>query len=204
LDMVQHASIQYFLDGAEFNSGMQRLKMSGKDAVVSTQLSGLGILALISGVEQKLFSREILIARIQKIVNFLEKAESIHGAYPSLMDGRTGKGVFVDPTVNNVDLHGTSYLIQGLLVAQQYLNHDNSIENAIRNKITSIWNAVEWRRFVNTDSYLYTNWSPQTGFDKAVALLGRDALSTYLIALASPSHNIELESYHVALNKSYV
>jgi len=204
LSMVQHANIQYFIDGAEFNSGMQQLKMSGEGAIVSLKLTGLGIMALITGAEQKMFSREVLIARIQKIVDFLKDAESIHGAFPALLDGRTGKGVFAASSDHAIDLHGTSYLIQGLLVAKEYLNHENAVETGIRQQITSIWNAVEWKYFMKPGSpFLFTNWSSESEFENALPLLGRDALSTYLIALASPSHNIELESYHQALTRTY-
>lgn len=204
LDMVHYANIQYFIDGMEFNSGMQLLRMGGKDAIVSPRTTGVGIMALISGAEQKLITREVLVGRIKKIVDFLEKAESYHGAFPALLDGRTGKGVYSDPGVHVVDLKATSYLMQGLLVANQYLTHDNDVERNIRAKISKLWNAVEWNNFVKPDShYLFTLWSPERGFDQALPLLGRDALSTYLIALASPLHNIELESYRQALTRSY-
>ena len=204
LDMVHYANIQYFIDGMEFNSGMQQLRMGGKGATVSPRITGVGIMALISGTEQKLITREVFVGRVKKIVDFLEKAESHHGAFPALMDGRTGKGVFADANVHVVDLKATSYLMQGLLVAKQFLNHDNDVERDIRAKINKLWNAVEWKNFVKPDShYLFTLWSPEKGFDQAVPLLGRDALSTYLIALASPLHNIELESYRQALTRSY-
>jgi len=204
LDMFHHANIQYFIDGVEFNSGMQQLRMSGKDAIVSLKLTGVGIMALISGTEQKMLTREIFIGRLQKIVDFLEHAESYHGAFPALIDGRTGKGVFADTNNHVVDLNGTSYLIQGLLVAKQYLNHENAVEEGIRNKISKIWSAVEWKEFQKPGSqYLFTNWSLENSFDSAVPLLGRDALATYLIALSSPSYNIELESYRQALTHSY-
>ena len=204
LDMVHHANIQYFIDGMEFNSGMQLLRLGGKDATVSPRTTGVGIMALISGTEQKLITREVLVGRIKKIVDFLGKAQSYHGAFPALLDGRTGKGIFSDPNVPIVDLKATSYLMQGLLVAKQYLKHDNQVERDIRDRIDRLWGAVEWNKFVKTGShYLFTLWSPEKGFDEAVPLLGREALSTYLIALASPLHNIELESYRQALTRSY-
>ena len=204
LNMVHNANIQYFIDGVEFNSGMQQLRMSGKDAIVSTKLTGVGLMALISGTQQKLLSREVLIGRVQKIIDFLGRSESFHGAFPALLDGRTGKGIFVDPANRVVDLKATSYLIQGLLVAKEYLNHENAVEASIRNKIDKIWNSVEWKEFVKPGSpFLFTYWSVDNGFNEATPLVGRDALSTYLIATSSPSYNIELESYRQALNLSY-
>src|SRR5690606_9484582 len=79
LDMVQHANIRYFVDGSEFNSGMHLLRFGSKDAIVSPKLTGVGLMALISGVEQKVLTREALVSRVQKIVGFLKGAETIHG-----------------------------------------------------------------------------------------------------------------------------
>lgn len=201
LNMVHQSNIQYFIDGMEFNSGMQQLRMSGKDATVSTKLTGLGIMALISGVQQKMISREQFISRMQKIVAFIGNVETYHGAFPALMDGRSGKGVYHNATIHSVDLNATSYLIQGLLVAQQYLDHNNEVEAALRTKISNVWHAVQWNAFLKPGvPYLFTNWSVEEGFANARPLLGRDALSTYLIALSSTSYNIELTSYHQALN----
>lgn len=191
LNMVQQANVEYFVDGSEFNSGMQQLRRSHNDAIVSSKLTGIGIMALISGVNQKMIPRNILIDRLSKISNFLADAESIHGAYPALLDGRTGKGVFSNPDNPVIDLDGTSYLIQGLLVAKQYLNQQDATEAAIRNKITAISNAVEWNKFMQPGSpFLFTNWSVDTDFGEAIPLVGREALSTYLIAWASPAYNI--------------
>src|SRR5690606_1203351 len=181
LNMVQRANIEYFIDGAEFNSGMQLFRRSHNDAIVSSKLTGIGIMALISGVNQKIIPRSVLVDRLNKIVSFLASAESIHGAFPTLLDGRTGKGVFPDPDNPIVDLDGTSYLIQGLLVAKQYLNQQDAIETAIRNNIAVISNAVEWNKFMQPESpYLFTNWSVNTNFDYATPLMERETLSTYL------------------------
>jgi len=204
LNMVQKANIEYFVDGTEFNSGMQLFRRSNNDAIVSSKLTGMGIMALISGVNQKMIPRDILIDRLSKISGFLASAESIHGAFPTLLDGRTGKGVFSDPDNPIVDLDGTSYLMQGLLVAKQYLNQQDATEAAIRTKITSISNAVEWNKFVKPGSpFLFTNWSINSNFDDATPLMEREALSTYLIAWASPAYNIPFnDSVSIAKNLS--
>jgi len=204
LNMVQQANIEYFIDGAEFNSGMQLFRRSHNDAIVSSKLTGIGIMALISGVNQKMIPRSVLIDRLNKISSFLASTESIHGAFPALLDGRTGKGIFSNPDNPIVDLDGTSYLIQGLLVAKQYLNQQDAVEAAIRKKIISISNAVEWNKFMKPgSSFLFTNWSVNTDFDEATPLMEREALSTYLIAWASPAYNIPFnDSISIAKNLS--
>src|SRR3546814_19227678 len=76
---------------------MQQFKISHGNAIVSSKLTGVGIMALISGVNQKMIPRSVLVDRLSKISDFLTSAESIHGAFPALMDGRTGNGVFPNP-----------------------------------------------------------------------------------------------------------
>lgn len=202
LNMVQQANVEYFVEGSEFNSGMQQFRRSLGSAVVSSKLTGIGIMALISGVNQKMIPRSVLIDRLGKIGDFLASAESIHGAFPALLDGRTGKGVFSNPHNPIIDLDGTSNLIQGLIVAKQYLNPQDATEAAIMNKITSIVNAVEWKEFMKPESpFLFTNWSVDTSFEEATPLLGREALSTYLIAWASPAYNIPFND-SIAITKN--
>jgi hypothetical protein len=191
LDMVQRANVEYFVDGTEFNSGMQQINRSSNDAVVSSKLSGIGIMALISGVNQEMIPRNVLIDRLTKICNFLSQAESIHGAFPALLDGRTGRGVFSDPANPVIDLDGTSYLMQGLLVAKQYLDQQDAAEASIRNKITTIVNKVEWNVFMEPNSsFLFTKWSVNSNFIDAEPLVGRESIATYLLAWASPAYNI--------------
>lgn len=204
LDMIQQANIQYFVDGSEFNSGMQEFRRSRNDAIVSSKLSGIGIMAMISGVNQKMIPRSVLIDRLGKITEFLSSAESIHGAFPALLNGRTGKGVFSNPANPVIDLDGTSYLMQGLLVAKQYLNQKDASESALRSKITAIVNGVEWNQFMMPKSpFLFTNWSVDTNFEGAMPLQGRKALSTYLMAWASPAYNIPLsDSISIARDTS--
>ena len=71
------------------------------------------------------------------MVNFLNKANSYHGVFPHWMDGATGKTIPFSRKDDGADLVETSFLFQGLLCARQYFNHDNTIENELRNRITS-------------------------------------------------------------------
>lgn len=205
LDMVQTTNIQYFHDAAEINSGLQLLRMSGKDAYVSTGKSALGILAYISAAEQKKITREVLAGRILKLVSFLEGAENFHGAFPAILDGRTGRGVYPEQGSRQVDLEASSALIQALIVAKQYMNHENEVETNIRSKISSLCNRVEWNFFIKPGSeYLFTGWSPETEFSEATPLVGRTTMATYVVALSSLSHNIEMSSFNSAMKKAVV
>src|SRR5690606_11328923 len=52
--------------------------------------------------------------------------------------------------------------------------------------------------------YLFTGWSPETEFSEATPLVGRSTMATYLVALSSLAHNIELSSFKSAMEKAVV
>jgi len=91
LTMVQEASFRYYWEGAETNSGMAKENIPGRQNMIASGASGFGIMALIVGTERGFISRNESVARFVKIVGFLEKAETFHGAYPHFIDGPSGK-----------------------------------------------------------------------------------------------------------------
>jgi hypothetical protein len=92
--------------------------------------------------------------------------------------------------------------MQALLVSKQYFNQNNDSETDLRNRITKIWRAVEWNAFVNPENlYLFNKWSSQNGIREGTPLSGLSSLYLYIMGLASPENNINLESYYKALTK---
>lgn len=207
VSMVQNANVNYFVDGEEFNSGMQLRHLYNQSSEVSLKKTGVGILALIAGIKDDFQARDKLLKRLEKVLSFLEDAESAHGAFPEFMDGRTGKAVYRDKSDRQdealiVDLESTGILIQALLVSKQYFNQNNDREANLRNRITKIWRATEWKAFVNSDDlYLYNKWSARNGINEGTPLSGLSSLYLYIMGLASPENNINLESYYQALTK---
>lgn len=200
LTMVQEASFRYYWEGAEPNSGLAKENIPGRKHMIATGASGFGIMALLVGTERGFITREESVARFVKIVNFLEKAETFHGVYPHFMDGITGKVVpFFGHRDNGADLVETSFLMEGLLAARQYFAGKNSDEQLIRDKITSIWEKVEWDWFrQEPDSkFLYWHWSPDQGWVINHKLIGwNETMVTYLLAIASPTHPVPASMYY--------
>jgi hypothetical protein len=120
-------------------------------------------MALLVGAERKFITRQQLVDRFKKIVSFLEKAETFHGAFPHFIAGNTGKvEPFFGKRDNGGDLVETSFLLQGLIAARAYFKENNNDEEQIRKGITSIWERIEWdwyRRFPDS-KFLYWHWSP--------------------------------------------
>lgn len=202
ISMVQKANVNYLSDGEEFNSGMQLKNITNQNSLVSARNTGAGILALISSVKDDFERKEQLFKRLEKIISFLEKAESVHGVFPELMNGRTGKASRNEDDDSQlvVNLESTGLLMQSLLVAKEYFNQSNEVERQLRARIEKLWRAVEWNAFMKENNpYLYNEWSAEEGLNTGTPLSGLGKMYLYIMALASPEFNIDLDSYQQAL-----
>jgi hypothetical protein len=200
LTMVQEASFRFYWEGAEAASGLAKESIPGRHNMIATGASGFGLMALIAGAERKFITREQAVERFLKIVNFLEKADKFHGAVSHFIDGPSGKvEPFFGPRDNGGDLVETSFLMQGLITARAYFNKTGAKEKEIRDKITKIWQDVEWswyRRYPQ-NKYLFWHWSPDNEWIINHQLIGwNETMVTYLMAIASPSHGIPSAMYY--------
>lgn len=197
LTLVQRRTFDYFYDFGHPVSGLARERNTSGNTVTSGG-SGFGIMALVVGVHRNFITRTEGLARMQKIVNFLKnKAQRFHGAYPHWLDGSTGAVIPFSVKDNGGDLVETSFLIQGLLTARQYFNGTDPAEVTLRSDITGIFNSVEWDWYrKDNGNTLYWHWSPNYGWEMNHQLRGwNEALVTYVLAAASPTHGIPKSVY---------
>jgi hypothetical protein len=202
LDVVQKQTIKYFWDFARPVSGMARERSNRTfdygDEVVTTGGTGFGIMALIVGVERKWLPRDTVARHLLKMINFLLKADSYHGAFPHWLDGATGKTIKFSRKDDGADLVETSFLFQGLLCAKEYFNANNKTETEIRNRIGWLWNDIEWNWFTkNGEDVLYWHWSPNNGWAMDFPLRGyNEALITYVLAASATRYPVSEKVYH--------
>lgn len=202
LDIVQKQTIRYFWDFAHPVSGMARERSNRTpdygDEVVTTGGTGFGVMALIVGVERKWLSRDSVAAHVLKMLRFLHKADSYHGAFAHWLNGETGKTIRFSRKDDGADLVETSLLFQGLLCAKSYFSRNDPKENEIRNRIASLWQDVEWSWFTRGGrEVLYWHWSPNNGWAMNFPLHGyNEGLITYVLAASSPSYPIKPSAYH--------
>ncbi|QYA24178.1 hypothetical protein G3I01_01190 [Gramella sp. MT6] len=200
LTMVQEASFRYYWEGAEEYSGLALENIPGRKNMVASGASGFGLMALVVGAERGFITRDQFVPRMEKILDFLEKADRFHGAYSHFIDGSSGKVVpFFGNKDNGADLVETSFLMQGLLTVKQYLSENNSAENDLRTRITKIWEEVDWEWFKKgeNDKYLTWHWSPDQEWVIDHQLIGwNETLITYFLAIASPDHGIDPAMYY--------
>lgn len=200
LTMLQEACFRYYWEGAHPDSGTAPENIPGDDRIVATGASGFGIMALVVGVERGFITREQGLERLTKIVSFLEKAPRYHGVWSHFMDGHSGESLPVFDMFDNAgDLVETAFLMEGLLAARQYFKGGNEAEKSLHERISRLWETVEWdwyRRSPQSDA-LYWHWSPEWAWHINHRLTGfNEAMIVYLLAIASPTHAVPAELYY--------
>ncbi|SFP83427.1 glucoamylase family protein [Parafilimonas terrae] len=204
-DTIQRRTFEYFWTGAEPNSGMaaERIHIDGDypendQSTIAVGGSGFGLMAILTGIERNYITRQQGFERLQKIVNFLEKADRFHGAYPHWLLDENGHVRPFGFDDNGGDLVETSFLMQGLLCVRQYFKDGNDEEKNLAARIDSLWKAVEfdWYR-QNNQNVLYWHWSPNYEWKKNFAVHGyNECLIMYVLAASSPTHGVPAEVYH--------
>ena len=200
LTMLQEACFHYYWEGADPHSGMTHENIPGDDRIVATGASGMGVAALIVGVERGFITRAQGIERLARIVNFLEHAQRYHGAWSHFMDGNTGKTMPVFGMFENGgDLVETSFLMEGLLAARQYFRGNSDAERDLYRQISQLWETVEWDWYRGPEhaDYLFWHWSAEWGWQIQHRLTGfNEVMITYLLAMSSPTHGIPVDLYY--------
>ena len=202
LDLVQKQTFTYFWDFAHPVSGMARERTNTENyghETVTTGGTGFGVMGLVVAVERGWVGRDTAARFLRKMVSFLLKADAYHGAFPHWMNGTTGKTIRFSRKDDGADLVETSFLLQGLLVARQYFQQDNPVENELRGKITRIWNDIEWNWFTNGgQEVIYWHWSPNNGWAMNFPIRGfNECLMVYVLAASAPEkYTVSPDVYH--------
>lgn len=191
LDLVQEKTFDYFYEFAHPASGMARERNTSGNTV-TTGGTGFGIMAIIVGIERNFITRTEGVQHLDKIVTFLETADRFHGAWPHWLNGSNGDVVPFSTKDNGGDLVETSFLVQGLITFRQYLEPADTAGNNLINRITTLWEDVEWDWYrKNNENVLYWHWSPNFGWEMNFAMYGYfEEQITYFLAASSPTHSI--------------
>ena len=202
LSMLQEECFRYYWErGSHPVSGMALESVPGDPRIVATGASGFGIMAIVVGMERDFITQPQGLERLTRIVGFLEKAQRYHGAWPHFMDGATGRtmpvfGMFDD----GGDLVETAFLMEGLLVARQYVQPRGAPGKALAARINHLWDTVEWDWYMKQagSNALIWHWSPEWSWRTDHKLTGfNETMAAYLLAMASPTHGIPADAYYV-------
>lgn len=199
LEKVQQQTFKYFWEFAGINSGLAK-ERSQADAyggegrnIVTMGGSGFGLAAFPVAVERGWITRDQAVQRLEKILDFLEEIPTYHGAFSHWYLDNTAQTRPFGNMDDGGDLVETAFLMQGLLINRQYF----SAETEIVNRITALWEAVEWNWYTKGENVLYWHWSPTYSFQKNLKIQGwNESLITYVLAASSPTYPIVPEVYH--------
>ncbi len=202
LTSVQEATFRYFWDFADPVSGLARESYALHPCeTCTTGGTGFGMMTIVVGAERGFVTRQQAAERLLKMVRFLEeKAQRYHGVWAHWIHGQTGETIpFAGPADNGGDLVETAFLVQGMLTARQYFDRDDTVENELRERITRLWDEVEWDWYLREpgNKRLYWHWSPDHQWKLNHQFTGfNECLITYLLAIASPAHAIPADCYY--------
>lgn len=205
LTLIQSKTLRYFTEGAETISGMARERIHidgiypGNDMnIVTTGGTGFGVMAIVAGIERGLIGRQDGLQQLEKIVEFLKKADRFHGAFPHWLNGETGKVKPFSQKDNGADIVETAFLMQGLLTVRQYFTGGSPGERSLAEDIDRLWQDVEWDWFTKGgEKVLYWHWSPDYLWEMNHQVSGyNECLILYVLAASSPTHPIDAETYH--------
>lgn len=204
LNVVEKETFKYFWDYAEPNSGLGRERChpdgvypENDSNIVTTGGSGFGLMAIVSGISQGYITKDQGVERLNKIADFLGKADRFHGAWSHWIDGNTGKVKPFGTKDNGGDLVETSFLVAGMITVREYLKDGSEKEKAVAQKYDALWKGVEWNWYTNNKNVLYWHWSPTYDWQMNFPLQGyNECLITYVMAASSPTHGIDPKVYH--------
>ena len=201
LELVQKQTFRYFWDFGHPISGLPRERSNVAydygNEVVTIGGTGFGVMAMIVAAERQWYPRDTVAKRLLKMVKFLSKADNYHGAFPHWLNGETGKIIPFGRKDDGGDLVESAFLFQGLLTARQYFDQKTPLENDLRNRITWIWNEIEWDWYTRGNpNQLYWHWSPNNGWAMNFELRGyNETLITYILGASSPRYPITAQVY---------
>ena len=205
LDTVQKAHLDYMWTGADPTSGLayERIHLddiypSHDSLTVTTGGSGFGIAGLLVGMDRGWIHRAEGVARLCKIVDYLEQADRFHGVWPHWLYGPTGKVVPFGQKDNGGDLVESCFLMESLLCVRQYMNPSVEKEKYVIDKINALWEGMEFDWYTRGgQDVIYWHWSPEYGWEMNFPLEGyNECLIVYVLAAASPTHTVPADCYH--------
>lgn len=201
LDELQRDAFRYIWEDADPDSGLPLEGDLFWDAPpLAVGGAGFGAAAIVVAADRGWIARDEALARLMRMVLFLrDKAprESLHGAFPHWLNGKTGEILSFGRQDRGADIMETALLMQGLLIARAYFNGPG-IEEELRGIITSLWEDVDWNFFTaGLENGLHWHWSPEFDFRMGLRILGfNECMIAYVLAISSPTHPISRRAYN--------
>lgn len=196
LTLVQKQTFRYFWDLGAGSRGLAPERNASPNTI-AVGGTGFGVMAMVVAMERGFVTRSQGVERLNQILDFLNIADRFHGAFPHWLHATTGRVIPFSANDNGADLIETSYLMQGLLTVRQYMNPNEAQEQAVINKINTLWDAVEWDWFRRgNQDVLFWHYSPDKEWIMNFPIRGyNEGLIPYFLAASSRTHTITADVY---------
>ena len=197
-DRVAQATASYFTDWSH-PCGMARERSAGAfgydiDDTVTTGGTGFGLMAQIVAAERGWRPRWQILDRLERLVGWLEAADSFDGVFPHFLSGATGRVHPFMPGDDGGDLVETAFLMTGLLAAAEYFTEAPELGA----RIAALFAAVNWRAHLREDGAVMWHHHPGRQWPaRALPIRGwNEAFPVFVLGAGAPIHPLPASSYH--------
>jgi len=198
LEKLQRLTFHYFLDHTSNSTGLVAdSTRSGSPSSIAAV--GLGLTAYVVGAERGFLPRRDAVARILKVLQFLESSPQgpgddvtgHRGFYYHFLDMTSGRRAG-RCELSTID---STYVLIGALVAAAYFTADNAGEREIRVVADRLYRRADWRWAQNGRPTLTHGWRPEKGFLRYRWEGYSEGLLSYILGLGSPTYPLDAQSY---------
>ncbi len=204
LDKLQIETYGYFIEEYNPANGLVRDK-SDESTKASIAATGYALSSYPVVVSGGLLSREEAAERTLTTLRFFAQAEQsknkeasgYRGFFYHFLDLETGKR-YGNSELSTMD---TALLMAGMLLVQQYFNHDNKVEAEIRHLVGELYGRIDWQWAMARKPYIVQGWRPEKGFIPFSWEGYDESLLLYILALGAETAPIPPESYEARCKK---
>jgi hypothetical protein len=205
LEDVSRRCFQYFWEVSDPETGMTagRARADGvpydpnRRWIGSIAVTGFGLAGLCIAAERGWVKPDEARTRVRNCLRFFaEHAPQEHGFFFHWMNIKEGRrtGVLENSEkkseLSSID---TALLMGGILAARGYFQKDAEIQKLA----TQIYERMDFQWMLDGDPLLLSHgWTPETGFLKARWARYSEFTIIYLLAIGSPTHAINPESWY--------
>ena len=199
LDGLQRAAFGYFVQAVNPANGLVA-DTSRQDSPASIAVVGFALASYPAAVERGWMTRAEAVARSLAALRFFHgsdqsgspEATGYRGFYYHFLDLRTGARVWR----SELSMIDTALLIAGALAASMYFNANTPDEIELRELVDVLYRRIDWRWAQGGEATIRQGWKPECGFLHYGWEGYSEAIVLYALALGSPTHPLEGDSYH--------
>ncbi|MEO6519439.1 MAG: glucoamylase family protein [Pseudoxanthomonas sp.] len=199
---IERRTFQFFWDTTNEVNGLtpDRFPSRPFSSIASV---GFALTAYPIGIENNWISRNQAVDRTLLTLTFFRDIPqgpertgkgAYKGFYYHFLDMQQGARYDSWVELSSVD---TTILMMGVLFAQSYYDRDEPREAEIRKLAEELYRRVDWTWLQQNKPLISMGWFPESGFIKHDWMGYNEAMMTYLLALASPTHPVSPDAWEV-------